>query len=575
MTPKIISDNIYKKHFLVGDFMSFVRKNPAIVKNLPKQYAVPSSEEATFSASEAAIDKVLSSFKGKAILKSKYLKQIQQPFQNACTVWCHNADSSDINNRYKNLTTNVKNRIAKLPSVTITNNLLDTVKIDLNQAVAVYNKMVDKVKDWTPELCKECGVDLNDLSQTVADCSKSIDSAVSLCKSASSAWGDRLQVSSRALNQCKVADRKIAEASSNIKASSQIKRDYMAEVKKYPNIAEFRQSELLRYYGKINQAGHIKIELLELNSLESLQKLLSTQEIPQMPFFNNHLFKKFPYIKRLFDIGDAEKTGWALAGKKIKKVVSLIIAKLKQQDDTVFLQKIKQASSGGDSIDKLQNLLKLCKAPQSEKALQALITAYTGVSYWYYNGIPRGCYTIKGNPFMTQLQEVEKLHEDKLIEPELWSAMVLEIRKLQKGITANKTIKPMTVWRRVPYDTCRSIIFKSKFPNLVDIYKDKSDDTRKKFQEQMKQIAASHFTIIDPGFLSTTIKPGGIKLFGNVLLTIDVPAGTPGIDVSKCSKHPNEKEILFPKAIKCQIQSVASTFSDGSTVVEFNCKFVN
>lgn len=349
----------------------------------------------------------------------------------------------------------------------------------------------------------------------------------------------------------------------------------MAEVKKYPNVAEFRQSELLRYYGQINQAGHIKIELLELNSLESLQKLLSTQEIPQMTFFNNYLFKKFPYIKRVYEIEDAEKTGWKLAGMRIKKVVSLRIKKLKQQDDTVFLQKIKQASSGGDSIDKLQNLLQLCKAPQSEKALQALITAYTGESYWYYNGIPRGRYTIKGNPFMTQLQEVEKLKEDKLIEPELWSVMVLEIRKLQKGITANKTIKPMTVWRRVPYDTCRRITFKSKFPNLVNINENRDDKTRKEFQDQMNQIAASHFTIIDPGFLSTTLEPGGIPDFGDVLLTVDVPAGTPGIGVSKCSQYPDEKEILFPKAIKCQIQALKSTFSDGDTVVEFKCKFAN
>lgn len=134
--------------------MSFVRKSQAIVTHLTNQCVAPSSDEKRFSSSEAAINEILVIFKGKAILKNKYLKQIQEPFQDAFTIWCHNADSTDINNRYHNLITNVKNRIGKLPSAKTTNSPLNNIKIELHKVVAVHNKIVDEIKDWTPASCK-------------------------------------------------------------------------------------------------------------------------------------------------------------------------------------------------------------------------------------------------------------------------------------------------------------------------------------------------------------------------------------------------------------------------------------
>ena len=66
-------------------------------------------------------------------------------------------------------------------------------------------------------------------------------------------------------------------------------------------------------------------------------------------------------------------------------------------------------------------------------------------------------------------------------------------------------------------------------------------------------------TIEDPGFMSTAVAGSGGEFPGNVHLTIEAPAGTPGVFVRELSLHKGENEMLLAAGTRFRVISVEST----------------
>ena len=230
--------------------------------------------------------------------------------------------------------------------------------------------------------------------------------------------------------------------------------------------------------------------------------------------------------------------------------------KNKKDDKFSYLDKVKNFR--GDSIDILNKIIKDCKQanPALAQSLKELVTKYAVTkACYYYNGIPRNKYKIKGNPFDKVLTSDQEKLVKEYISPELFKKMTSELKQLSNHLNKANVEKDMTVWRRMPYETFIKLMSSKgiSFPLLKEEDNIASGDLRDKLDKALQDMASKHPVLCDGGFTSTTLETGGSWFFGNVAIEIFVPKGTSGgIEVNSTMDDPIEceQEVLFPTNTK-------------------------
>lgn len=235
---------------------------------------------------------------------------------------------------------------------------------------------------------------------------------------------------------------------------------------------------------------------------------------------------------------------------------------LKNKKDDEFSYFDKEKNFTGDSIDKLNKIIKDCTQtkPALAQSLKELVTKYaTTKACYYYNGIPRNKYKITGNPFDKVLKPDQERLVEEYISPELFAKMISELKQLSGHLNKANVEKDMTVWRRMPYETFSKLMLSKgiNFPNLEEESNIKEGDLRDELDKALKDMASKQPVLCDHGFTSTTLETGGSWFFGNVAIELFVPKGTSGgIEVNSTMDNPIEceQEVLFPTNTKMKFK---------------------